>query len=139
MCLPSGFILEIEDWVTITSTMTHDDVETFAGSYAALITNDHDGGNYGATVRGCHIDCTDSILDSITVENVGWPYGVVLHDYEHSRMIDCVGYNIGCDASGSTAVPNISTSSTVRTTTIPTGRTSRQPDPATTSTSGSVT
>lgn len=117
--LPSDFTLEIEDEVTITSTMSLDDAETFAGSHAALITNDdHADGNHDVTVRGGHIDfadveapvegpvrwgpvflrnCAHSVLESITVENVGWRYGVVLHDCERSRMIDCLGRNIGYD------------------------------------------
>ena len=118
--LPSNFTLEFEPGVTVTSSMTEADADTFDGGGAALITNqDHDEGNTNITIRGGHIDfanvegespdgdvrwgpvwlvnCTDSLFEGITVENVIWRYGVVFTDCERSVMKDCVARNIGYD------------------------------------------
>lgn len=115
--LPSEFTLEIEDGVTITSTMSEEDTEVFHGG-AALITNDdHENGNHDVTVRGGHIDfegvdssqdgirwgpvwlhtVDGALFDSITVENVDWRYGMVFTDCTRSKMVDCLARNTGYD------------------------------------------
>ncbi|MCL7417737.1 MAG: hypothetical protein M8354_07860 [Halalkalicoccus sp.] len=115
--LPSAFTLEIQDNVTITSTMDESNTEVFHGG-AALITNDdHENGNHDITVRGGHIDfegvdssqdgirwgpvwlhtVENALFDSVTVENVDWRYGMVFTDCTRSKMVDCLARNTGYD------------------------------------------
>lgn len=118
--LPSDFTLEFRPSVTVTSSMTAEDADTWevgAGTTAAaLIRNaDRENGNKNITIKGGFIDfsgvetdeatwapvwlhdCENSRFDSIRVENVSGRGGVMFSDCRNSIMNDCVTRNIGYD------------------------------------------